>query len=87
MQAIKEVLHDPGSASFEHSDKADLSIRANRAVVIRSLRGTNGFGAVRKTEYICFLEKRQGAMYSVLVAEKGTKESQVGALMKRWKMP
>ena len=87
MLFIKQLLHDPGSAEFGHSKDAHVLLKGNRAVVIRSVRATNGFGAKRLEEFMCFIENRDGVITPILVVQKGEKVAQANALYKKWGMP
>ena len=87
MLSIKQMLHDPGSAEFDHSREAGVLIKGNRAVVIRSVRAKNGFGAMRLQEFMCFLEASGDVISPVLVVPRGEKVAQANALYKKWKMP
>ena len=87
MLFIKQLLHDPGSAEFGHSQEATVLLKGNRAVVIRSVRATNGFGAKRLEEFMCFIENRNGIITPILFVPKGEKVAQANALYKKWNMP
>ena len=87
MLFIKQMLHDPDSAEFGHSQEAAVSLKGNRAMVIRSVRATNGFGTKRLEEFICFMENRGGVITPILIAQKGQNAAQIKALLKKWNMP
>lgn len=87
MLFIKQLLHDPDSAEFGPSQEAGVSLKGNRAVVIRSVRAANGFGAKRLDEFICFMENRGGIITPILVTQKGKNVAQTKALLKKWNMP
>lgn len=84
MLFIKQRLHDPDSAKFGHSDEAVVHVKGNRAMVIRSVRATNGFGALRLTEFMCLLELNAGTITPVFVAPKGENPEQARAILKKW---
>lgn len=84
MELIKRILHDPDSAKFEHSDQSSVKLNGNRAFVIQSVRAKNGFGAMRKKDFACFLEMRGGEIYPVLVAGEGEHLQEVSVLIKTW---
>jgi hypothetical protein len=87
MLFIKQLLHDPDSAEFGHSQEAAVILKGNRAVVIRSVRATNGFGAKRLEEFICFMENHGGIITPILVTQKGENVAQTKALLKKWNIP
>jgi hypothetical protein len=87
MSFIKRMLHDPDSAEFGQSDKATVSIKGNRAMVIRSVRATNGFGAKRLEDFICFMELQNGVIQPALIAQQGDNPDQIKQLLKQWGMP
>ncbi len=84
MEFIKKGLHDPNSAEFPHSDEASVLLKENRAFVIRSVRSKNAFGALRLSEFACFMEKRDSIIYPALVTEKGSNGEQMQKLRKDW---
>ena len=84
MLFIKQLLHDPESAEFGHSQEATVILKGNRDVVIRSVRATNGFGAKRLEEFICFMENRGGIITPILVTQKGENVAQTKELLKKW---
>lgn len=84
MLFIKQMLHDPDSASFGLSSEAAVVTKGNRAMVIRSVRATNGFGAVRLTEIMCLLELRDGIVTPVFIAPKGERSAEARAILKKW---
>jgi hypothetical protein len=86
MEYVKQRLHDPGSAEFMHSDEATVILKGNRGMAIRSVRATNGFGAKRLSQFICFLELQGGNVIPVLIAQQGQHDAEVRALLKKWKM-
>lgn len=58
MLFIKQLLHDPGTAEFGHSQEATVILKGNRATVIRRVRAVNAYGAKRLGEFKCVMEKR-----------------------------
>jgi hypothetical protein len=68
---IKRKLHDPESAEFGHSSEASVEYHADRAMVVRSVRAKNAFGAMRLTEFICVMEMKDGQVRALIVAERG----------------
>ena len=86
MLFIKKLLHDPDSATFDHSREASVILKGNRAMVIRSVRANNAFGAKRLTEFMCLMELNNGIITPVLITPKGENSDQARALLKKWKM-
>lgn len=86
MLFIKKLLHDPDSATFDHSSEATVFLKGNRAMVIRSVRATNGFGAKRLTEFMCLMELNNGIVTPAFVAPKGENAAQGRAIIKKWKL-
>lgn len=84
MHFIKKILHDPDSAKFEHSDEADVLIKGNRAMVIRSVRAKNAYGALRLTEFMCLMEINNGVITPALVTQKGENSAKAKAIIKKW---
>ena len=84
MLFIKQLLHDPESAEFGNSQEATVILKRNRAVVIRSVRAKNGFGAKRLEEFICFMENRGDIITPILVTQKGENVAQTKELLKAW---
>lgn len=86
MLFIKKLLHDPGSAQFGHSSEASVLLKGNRAMVIRSVRAKNAFGALVLTEFMCLMELNNGIITPVFVSPKGENAEQARAILKKWKM-
>jgi hypothetical protein len=86
MLFIKQSLHDPDSAQFGHSNEASVLVKGNRAMVVRTVRAKNGFGATRTSEFMCLMEARGDQIMPVLVTEKGKNQERVAALLKEWEM-
>jgi hypothetical protein len=86
MLFIKKLLHDPDSATFDHSREASVILKGNRAMVIRSVRANNAFGAKRLTEFMCLMELNNGIITPVLITPRGENSDQARALLKKWKM-
>lgn len=84
MLFIKKILHDPDSATFGHSNEAEVLIKGNRAMVIRSVRANNGFGAKRLAEFVCLMELNNGMVTPAFVAPKGENSAQAMAIIKKW---
>lgn len=84
MLFIKQALHDPDSASFGHSREADVFLKGNRAMVIRSVRANNAFGAKRLTEFMCLMELNKGVITPVFIAPKGENPERARAIIKKW---
>lgn len=84
MLFIKQKLHDPDSATFGHSSEADVFIKGNRAMVIRSVRAKNAFNALRLTEFMCLMEMNNGIITPAFVAPKGENAAQGRAIIKKW---
>lgn len=84
MLFIKKVLHDPDSATFEHSSEAQVLLKGNRALVIRSVRANNAFGAKRLTEFICLLEVNNGGITAAFIAPHGQDTARAQAIVKKW---
>lgn len=86
MLFIKQQLHDPASAKFGHSNEAVVRIEGSRAMVIRSVRAVNGYGAVRTVDFMCLMELKNGVIMPVLVTERGGNTAAATAILKKWKM-
>lgn len=86
MLFIKQALHDPDSATFGHSKEADVIIKGNRAMVIRSVRANNAFGAKRLTKFLCLMELNNGIVTPVFVAPEGERPRKAMAIVKKWKL-
>lgn len=86
MLFIKKLLHDPDSATFGHSSEASVILKGNRAMVIRSVRAKNAYGAKVLTEFMCLMELNNGIIGPVLITPKGENESKARAILKKWKM-
>ncbi|GGX01580.1 hypothetical protein GCM10011282_04400 [Undibacterium macrobrachii] len=86
MLYIKKMLHDPDSAQFEHSRESSIIANGARAVVVRSVRAKNAFGAMRKKDFWCFLELRNDQIYPVFIGEDGNEGEmkRVSVLLKDW---
>lgn len=87
MYFVKQLLHDPDSAVFAHSDEANVHIMGNRAVVVRAVRANNAFGAKRLDHFICFMEKNSGTIQPVLVTSRNDNTAETLTLLKSWQMP
>jgi len=84
MYFIKQLLHDPNSADFETSDNANVQIKANHAIVVRSVRANNAFGANRLESFICFMEIRDGTIQPILITPKDKNTAEILVLLKSW---
>jgi hypothetical protein len=84
MQFIKQILHDPDSAKFEHSDLATGWLEENKAMIIRNVSSKNGFNATRKNQFICFMELINGDIMPILIAEQGSHKDEIKNLIKEW---
>jgi len=86
MQFIKQALHDPGSADFANSDEATVQIKGSRAMVIRSVRAKNAFGALRLQEFMCLLEEKGGKVTAAFVGPKGENAALASSILEQWKL-
>lgn len=86
MLFIKKILHDPDSATFDHSSESTVHLKGNKAMVIRSVRANNAFGAKRLTEFMCLMELDNGLIRPAFVAQKGENSAQSAAIIKKWKL-
>jgi len=84
MLFIKKLLHDPDSATFGHSSEASVILKGNRAMVIRSVRAKNAYGAKVLTEFMCLMELNNGIVTPAFVAPKGENAAQGRAIIKKW---
>jgi hypothetical protein len=80
----KQKLHDPASAQFAPKSEATLELNGSRAVVVRSVRAKNAFGAMRLTEFVCMLEVNEKEVRSVIVAERGQETQASQAFTAQW---
>jgi hypothetical protein len=84
---IMQILPDPSSADFGHSRDATVTLKGSHAMVVRSVRAANGYGAKRLEEFTCLMELRGGTITPVLISQKGENIEQTNALLKKWNMP
>lgn len=84
MLFIKQALHDPDSATFGHSSEAGVFLKGNRAMVIRSVRAKNAFGAMRLTEFMCLMELNNGVVTPAFVGPQGENSAKARAIIKKW---
>lgn len=69
MMWIKEQLHDPASAEFEHSSSTLIAKNGDVWTVVRPLRAKNGFNAMRSTSFVCTMKKSGTSFDKIKVTE------------------
>lgn len=69
MQQIKLVLHDPGSAEFEHSRTTQITRSGDVWTVLRPVRAKNAFNATRRSVFACVYRQTGESFSTVSVTE------------------